>query len=120
MFYIHGGSYQVGTSGWDRYNLSFIVQRSVDIGRPVLAVTINYRKAGWGFMYSNGIQGSGNTNLALRDMRQALAWVQENIAAFGGDSKKVTIWGESARSFAVGQLLLRYGSRTDGLFHRTI
>ncbi|KAK0644090.1 Alpha/Beta hydrolase protein [Cercophora newfieldiana] len=120
MFYIHGGSYQVGTSGWDRYNLSFIVQRSVDIGRPVLAATINYRKAGWGFMYSNEIQGSGNTNLALRDMRQALAWVQENIAAFGGDPNKVTIWGESAGSFAVGQLLMSYGGRTDGLFHQTI
>ncbi|KAK4452610.1 alpha/beta-hydrolase [Podospora aff. communis PSN243] len=120
MFYIHGGSYQVGTSGWDRYNLSFIVQHSVNIGRPVVAATINYRKAGWGFLYSAEVQESGNANLALRDMRQALAWVQENIAAFGGDPNKVTIWGESAGSFAVGQLLMSYGGRTDGLFHRTI
>jgi len=120
MLYIHGGSYQVGTSGWDRYNLSFIVQHSVDIDRPVLAATINYRKAGWGFLYSSEVQATGNTNLALRDMRQALAWVQENIAAFDGDPDRVTIWGESAGSFAVGQLLMSYGGRTDGLFHRTI
>lgn len=53
-------------------------------------------------------------------MRKGLAWIQENISAFGGDKSKVTIWGESAGSFAVGQLLLSYGGQTDGLFHRTI
>ncbi|KAK1755392.1 alpha/beta-hydrolase [Echria macrotheca] len=120
LLYIHGGSYQIGTSGWHRYNLSYIVQHSVEIGRPILAASINYRKGGWGFLYSNEVQGSGNTNLALRDMRLALAWVRENIAAFGGDPGRVTIWGESAGSFAVGQLLMSYGGRTDNLFHRTI
>ncbi|KAK3381803.1 Alpha/Beta hydrolase protein [Podospora didyma] len=120
LFWIHGGSYQVGTSGLDRYNLSWIVDRSVQIGRPILAASINYRKGGWGFMHSIEVKGSGNTNLALRDMRQALAWVQENIAAFGGDASRVTIWGESAGSFAVGQLLMSYGGRVDGLFHRSI
>lgn len=118
LFWIHGGSYQEGTSAL--YNLSYIVQRSVDIGRPVVAASINYRKGAWGNLYSIEIQGSGNTNLALRDMRQALSWVQENIAAFGGDPGKVTIWGESAGSFAVGQLLMSYGGRSDGLFHRSI
>lgn len=38
------------------------------------------------------LQGSGNTNLALRDMRKALAWIQENIGAFGGNKDLVTIW----------------------------
>ncbi|KAK3349089.1 Alpha/Beta hydrolase protein [Lasiosphaeria hispida] len=120
LFWIHGGSYQIGTSGWDRYNLSYIVQHSVEIGRPLMAVSINYRKGGWGFLYSNEVKGSGNTNLALRDMRLALAWAQENLGAFGGDTSRVTIWGESAGSFAVGQLLMSYGGRTDGLFHRSI
>lgn len=120
MLWIHGGSYQVGTSGLARYNLSYIVQRSVEIGRPIIGASINYRKGGWGNMYSIEIQGSGNTNIALRDMRQALAWISENVAAFGGDPDTVTIWGESSGSFAVGQLLLTYGGRTDGLFHRSI
>ncbi|KAI1170255.1 alpha/beta-hydrolase [Nemania sp. FL0916] len=120
MLYIHGGSYQIGTSGLPNYNLTYLVQRSVEVGLPVLAASINYRKGGWGLLYSREIQGSGNTNLALRDMRKALAWVQENIVAFGGDPSSVTIWGESAGSFAVAQLLMSYGGRTDGLFHRSI
>ncbi|KAF2738424.1 alpha/beta-hydrolase [Polyplosphaeria fusca] len=117
---IHGGSYQVGTSGLPDYNLTYLVQRSVEIGNPIIGTSINYRKGGWGMLYSIEIQGSGNTNNALRDMRQGLAWISENIEAFGGDSDQVTIWGESAGSFAVGQLLLSYGGRTDGLFHRSI
>ncbi|KAF2132223.1 alpha/beta-hydrolase [Dothidotthia symphoricarpi CBS 119687] len=118
--WIHGGSYQVGTSALPNYNLTYIVQRSVEIGKPIIATSINYRKGGWGMMYSREIQGSGNTNLALRDMRKGLSWIQENIGAFGGNKDSVTIWGESAGSFAVGQLLLSYGGRTDSLFHRSI
>ncbi|CAK4030985.1 Hypothetical predicted protein [Lecanosticta acicola] len=115
--WIHGGSYQTGTSSLQNHNLSYIVDRSVEIGKPILATSINYRKGGWGMMYSREIQGSGNTNLSLRDMRKALAWISENIHAFGGNSSQVTIWGESAGSFAIGQLLMTYGGRSDNLFH---
>ncbi|KAJ4374043.1 hypothetical protein N0V83_002782 [Neocucurbitaria cava] len=118
--WIHGGSYQVGTSALPNYNLTYIVQRSVEIGQPIIATSINYRKGGWGMLYSREVQGSGQTNLALRDMRKGLAWISENIEAFGGDKNSVTIWGESAGSFAVGQLVLSYGGRTDNLFHRSI
>ncbi|KAF2083410.1 alpha/beta-hydrolase [Saccharata proteae CBS 121410] len=120
LLWIHGGSYQEGTSGLDNYNLTWIVQKSAKMGKPIIGASINYREGGWGSMYSIEIQGSGNTNLALRDMRKALAWIQENIASFGGDPSRVTIWGESSGSFAVGQLLMTYGGRTDGLFHRSI
>ncbi|KAI0889472.1 alpha/beta-hydrolase [Annulohypoxylon maeteangense] len=120
MFWIHGGAYQYGGSAQPQYNLTYLVQKSVDIGFPIIGVSLNYRKGGWGNMYSIEIQGSGNTNLALRDMRLALAWVQENIGSFGGNASSVTIWGQSAGSFAVGQLVMSYGGRTDGLFHRSI
>ncbi|KAF2165602.1 hypothetical protein M409DRAFT_23895 [Zasmidium cellare ATCC 36951] len=118
--WIHGGSYQTGTSSRPDYNLTYIVQRSVEIGKPIVATSINYRKGGWGMRYSREVQGAGQANLSLRDMRKALVWIQENISAFGGDRSKVTIWGESSGSFAVGQLLLTYGGRSDGLFHRSI
>jgi len=53
---------------------------------------MNYRVGVWGFLQSQEVYDSGNTNLGLRDQRLALHWVQENIAAFGGDAAKVTVY----------------------------
>lgn len=54
--WIHGGSYQTGTSSLPNYNLTYLVQRSVEIGKPIIATSINYRKGGWGMLYSREIQ----------------------------------------------------------------
>ncbi|KAL4929915.1 uncharacterized protein BDV17DRAFT_290270 [Aspergillus undulatus] len=57
------------------------------------------RLSGWGFLSSSEVLSSGKSNLGYQDQRLALHWIQENIAAFGGDPAKVTIWDESeARS----------------------
>jgi triacylglycerol lipase len=90
------------------------------IDKPFIAVTLNYRLSAWGFLASSQISGSGNTNLGLRDQRLALQWVQENIAAFGGDPEKVTIWGESAGAISVGFHLTAFGGRDDKLFRAGI
>jgi carboxylesterase type B len=118
--WIHGGGLTMGGSRDARYNLSFIVENSVKIGKPIIGVSINYRIAGWGFIASDEISGSGNTNIGLRDQRLALHWVHENIGAFGGDPAKVTIWGESAGAASVGWHLLAYNGRDDGLFRAGI
>ena len=52
LVWIHGGSYQQGTTGLPQYNLTHIVARSQKIGKPILGVSINYRKGGWGNMFS--------------------------------------------------------------------
>ena len=111
---------QQGGSRDERYNLSFIVQNSVDIGKPIIGVSIAYRLSAWGFLQSEEVSGAGQTNMGLRDQRLALHWLQENLAAFGGDASKVTIWGESAGAASVGWHLLAYDGRDDNLFRAGI
>ncbi|KAA8900216.1 Alpha/Beta hydrolase protein [Sphaerosporella brunnea] len=118
--WIYGGGWQQGSSADTRYNLSYIVEHSVKIGKPMIGVSMNYRLAGFGFLFSQEVMNSGNTNLGLRDQRTALYWVQKNIRAFGGDPRKVTIWGESAGASSVGNHLLAYGGRDDKLFRAAI
>ena len=118
--WIHGGGLQMGGTPDRRYNLSFIVENSVQIGKPIIGVSIAYRLGPWGFLFSQEVQGSGNTNIGLRDQRLALHWIQENIAAFGGDPTKVAIWGESAGAYSVGAHLVAYGGRDDKLFRAGI
>ncbi|KAJ5197799.1 uncharacterized protein N7498_006916 [Penicillium cinerascens] len=118
--WIHGGGFYMGSGADQRYNMSAIVENADKIGKPFIAVTLNYRLSAWGFISSSQVYGSGNTNLGLRDQRLALEWVQENIAAFGGDPSKVTIWGESAGAMSVGYHLTAYGGRDDKLFRAGI
>jgi para-nitrobenzyl esterase len=80
----------------------------------VVCVTINYRVGAEGFLYL----GDGVANLGLLDQIAALEWVQENIAAFGGDPGKVTIFGESAGAMSVATLITM--PRAKGLFRRAI
>jgi para-nitrobenzyl esterase len=80
----------------------------------VVCVTINYRVGADGFLALD----DGNANRGLLDQIAALEWVQDNIAAFGGDPGNVTIVGESAGSMSVGTLLVM--PRAEGLFRRAI
>lgn len=80
----------------------------------VVCVTINYRVGVDGFLYL----GDGTANLGLLDQLAALAWVRDNIAAFGGDPENVTVFGESAGAMSIGTLLSM--PRAEGLFRRAI
>ncbi|BGP03029.1 hypothetical protein NBRC10513v2_006754 [Rhodotorula toruloides] len=118
--WIYGGGYQMGGSGDSRYNGSWVVERSVEMGKPIMFVSINYRVAALGFMASEELRKEGNVNLGLYDQRLALNWVQENIAAFGGDPAAVTIMGESAGAMSVSYQLLGYGLTSTNLFRGAI
>ncbi|KAF7922316.1 uncharacterized protein EAE97_011058 [Botrytis byssoidea] len=119
-FWIHGGGFFEGGTNDARYNLSFIVQNSVDMGTPMIGVSVQYRLSAWGFLGGSEMLETGNTNLGFRDQRLALQWVHENIGSFGGDKEKVTIWGESAGAASVGAQVLAYNGRDDGLFRAAI
>ncbi len=116
MVWIHGGGYTRGTGATPTYNGENLAKKGV------VVVTINYRLGIFGFLAhpeltkESDVRSSGN--YGLQDMVAALQWVQKNIAAFGGDPKRVTIFGESAGSSAVNFLVASPLAR--GLFHRAI
>ncbi|POM57384.1 Triacylglycerol Lipase, partial [Phytophthora palmivora] len=118
--WIHGGGFYQGGSRDPRYNLSYIVNEAAEAGMPFIGVSLNYRLQAFGFLWGTVVKEAGVTNLGFRDQRLALHWVQENIAAFGGDTNKVTIWGESAGGRGVSYQLIAYGGRDDGLFRGAI
>ena len=82
----------------------------------VVCVTINWRTGADGFLYLG--EGDDGANLGLLDQVAALAWVQDNIAAFGGDPARVTVFGESAGAMSIGVLMSM--PRAEGLFRRAI
>jgi len=98
-----------------RYNLSFIIDNSVDMGKPMIGISVQYRLSGWGFLGGKEALEGGATNLGFRDQRLALHWIQENIDAFGGDPSKVTIWGESAGAQSVAAQFLAYNGMSETL-----
>ena len=116
MVWIHGGGYQAGASHEPRHD-------GVRLARNgVVLVTINYRMGVFGFfahpaLSKDDARGSSG-NYGLQDMVAALQWVRDNIAAFGGDPGNVTIFGESAGSFAVNAMMVVPQAR--GLFHKVI
>ncbi|KAK7461949.1 hypothetical protein VKT23_008382 [Stygiomarasmius scandens] len=87
-----------------------IIHRSVSIDKPVVFVSINYRLNTFGFL-SSSLVNAKDLNAGLLDQRQAFAFIQENIAAFGGDPEKVTIWGQSAGAGSVESHFLYPSSR---------
>ncbi|KAI1124764.1 alpha/beta-hydrolase [Nemania abortiva] len=120
LVWIYGGGLSVGSTADPQYNLSGIVQVSQDIGQPVIAVSMNYRLAQWGFFQTAQVLAEGSSNAGLLDQRLALHWIQENIAAFGGDSSKVVLWGESAGAQSIAYHLFAYDGRDDSLFRGAI
>jgi carboxylesterase type B len=100
--------------------MSYIVQQSVLNSKPVIGISINYRMAAFGFLYSKEVEEAGAQNIGLRDQRLAMQWVNKYISAFGGDPKKVTIWGESAGAYSVGDHIAAYNGNNKGLFRAAI
>lgn len=115
MVWIHGGAYVAGGSSEPRYSNSPLVDRGV------VLVNINYRMGVFGFLASEDLRREGGGaagNYGLLDMVAALQWVQADIARFGGDPSNVTIFGESAGSFAVSTLMA--SPLAQGLFQKVI
>ncbi len=107
LVWIHGGAFNTGSGAMPWYHGSNLVRRG-----DVVVVTINYRLGALGFLdLPDGVVAGPqpSRNAGLLDQLAALRWVQEHIAAFGGDPGNVTIFGESAGGASVVALLAAPG-----------
>lgn len=116
MVWIHGGGHQFGSGDFNYYQSNALPKKGV------VLVTINYRLGAMGYMAHpalsktdpNGVSG----NYGTLDQIAALQWVKDNISAYGGDPDNVTIFGESAGSWSVTELMA--SPLANGLFHKAI
>ncbi|KAJ7921736.1 sterol esterase [Mycena leptocephala] len=104
LVWIYGGGFEIGNS--PDTEVRTVVERSIAIGEPIIIVTPNYRISAYGFLGGKEVGDNGISNLGLRDQIFALEWVQEHIAAFGGDPSRVVIGGPSAGAISAAMLLL--------------
>jgi len=116
MVFFYGGGFTQGSASAAQFDGTHLAQQGVVI------VTCNYRLGRLGFFAHPALtreaNGSPVANYGLMDQIAALKWVRDNIAAFGGDAGKVTIFGESAGGISVNNLMISPLAR--GLFHSAI
>jgi para-nitrobenzyl esterase len=116
MVWIHGGAWTRGSGSVGSYDGSSLARKGV------VVVTTNYRLGVFGFLAHAELTAESpqhaSGNYAILDHVAALKWVQKNIAAFGGDPGRVTIFGESAGSWSVN--VVQATPLAKGLFHGAI
>jgi para-nitrobenzyl esterase len=99
LVYFFGGGFMAGDGSEGRYDGESMAKKGM------VAITVNYRLGVFGFFAHPELTKESphhaSGNYALLDQHAALEWVRQNVAAFGGDPKRVTIAGESAGSFSV-------------------
>ena len=115
LVWLHGGGWSTGSASWPLYDFSTLARRG-----ELVAVSLNHRLGILGFLdlSSLGEQFADSGNAGMLDIVAALAWVRDNIAAFGGDPGNVTVFGESGGGAKTAALLAMPSGR--GLFHNAV
>ena len=116
MVWLHGGGFANGSGGASMYDGGALARKG-----DVVTVTVNHRLNVFGYLHLGEMFGADyaqSGTAGMLDIVQALEWVRDNIAAFGGDPADVTIFGESGGGWKVSLLLGMPGAR--GLFHKAI
>jgi para-nitrobenzyl esterase len=115
IVWIYGGGFSGGSTSIPMYDGMKLAQKGL------VVVSVAYRVGPFGFLAHPELSresGAGSGVYGLQDMIAGLRWVQDNIARFGGDRSKVTIFGHSAGGMAVN--MLAASPVTKGLFHRVL
>jgi para-nitrobenzyl esterase len=116
MVWFHGGGFDQGTGGSLGYDGAGLAKY-----QDVVVVTVNHRLNVLGYLHLAEVGGAdfaNSTNIGQQDLVAALEWVRDNISAFGGDPKKVLIFGQSGGGAKVSTLLAMPSAK--GLFHRAV
>ncbi|HTV08076.1 MAG TPA: carboxylesterase family protein [Candidatus Aquilonibacter sp.] len=117
LLYIHGGAYNGGTVNSVLYDGTRLCRRG-----DVVVVTVNHRLNAFGFLYLAGLTNdpayADSGNVGMLDLVLAFQWVKENIAQFGGDPGRVTIFGQSGGGAKCAALMAMPPAH--GLFHRVM
>ncbi|MBZ4324145.1 carboxylesterase/lipase family protein [Streptomyces huiliensis] len=114
LVFLHGGGFSSGGGGLSWYAGTGLAARG-----DIVVVTVTYRLGALGFArLGDVLPGAGSGNQGLLDQLQALRWVRDNIAAFGGDPERVTVAGQSAGAVSIVSLLS--GTEGRGLFRGAI
>lgn len=117
LFYIHGGAYNSGTANCILYDGTRLCHRG-----DVVVITVNHRLNAFGFLYLAGLTNdpayTDSGNVGMLDLVLALKWVQDNIAEFGGDPSRVTIFGQSGGGAKCATIMAMPSAH--GLFHRVM
>jgi para-nitrobenzyl esterase len=117
MVWLHGGGFFLGAGD----DSPFYEGASLAKTEDVVVVSINHRLGVFGYLYLGQIAGeryASSGNVGMLDLVEGLKWIRDNIANFGGDPGRVTIFGESGGGAKVGTLLAMPDAK--GLFHRAI
>jgi para-nitrobenzyl esterase len=116
LVYIHGGAYSSGTSGDPLCDGTQLAARG-----DVVVVSLNHRLNAFGYLYLARLAGGeafpDSGNAGQLDLVLALTWVRDNVAAFGGDPRNVTLFGHSGGGAKIATLMAMPAAA--GLFHRT-
>jgi para-nitrobenzyl esterase len=116
MVWLHGGGFSSGSGNWLLYDGTNLARKE-----DVVVVGVNHRLNLFGFLYLADLGGekwANSSNTGMQDIVAALAWIKENISAFGGDPNNVTIFGQSGGGGKVTTLMAMPSAK--GLFHRAI
>ncbi|KAI0692949.1 alpha/beta-hydrolase [Cytidiella melzeri] len=117
LVWFYGGAFMNGAASNPSFDPTRIINRSVNISKPIMFASVNYRVNTFGFLASSHVP-AGDLNAGLHDVRASLAFLQDNLVQFGGDPDKVrstrfvTIWGQSAGAGAVEAQILFPPSRS--------
>jgi len=115
MVWIYGGAFVLGGTNWPLYDGTHLAEKGV------VLVSVAYRVGPFGFLAHPRLSqesGHGSGNYGLEDQIAGLKWVRDNVARFGGDPHRVTVFGESAGGIAVS--MLAASPQAKGLYQRAI